>query len=343
MATLNDFLAEWHNDSDFVVAHTSGSTGQPKEIHLLKADMLQSARATNSRFNITESSTLAIPLSMDYIAGKMMAVRAIAANCSLIELPVSNSICIDRDIDLISVVPSQLACLLKDPEACRRVGTFLVGGSGVDDALASEVARRGIDAVLGYGMTETCSHVALRDLKAGDEAYVAMPDVSFETDSRGCLVVIGDKFSWKRLVTNDIVDLIDATRFRWLGRADNVINSGGIKVSPEMVESYLRKASGINLPPFYIVGVPSSRWGTEVAIVVQAKIDEAKELVRYLRKLAWPKGWKPGRMFVGDRLPQTANGKLKRSAELADFAQLRLVDDFDSATVDGNQFLGDEG
>ena len=105
MAEINDFIREWESDCDYIVAHTSGSTGTPKEIRLPKSDMRVSAKATNSRFGITRRSVIAAPLSVDYIAGKMMCVRAIEAGCELLEMPVSNKVIIDRRIDLLAIVP----------------------------------------------------------------------------------------------------------------------------------------------------------------------------------------------------------------------------------------------
>ena len=100
MACIADFIREWESDCDYIVAHTSGSTGDPKAIRLPKSDMRVSARATNRRFGIDSSSVIAAPLSTDYIAGKMMCVRAIEAGCRLIDMPVSNTVTVDRKIDL---------------------------------------------------------------------------------------------------------------------------------------------------------------------------------------------------------------------------------------------------
>lgn len=172
MATLSDFLCEWDNSSPFIVAHTSGSTGTPKEIHLLKEDMRRSARATNSFFGIDSNSVLGIPLSMDYIAGKMMAVRAIEAHCRLLELPVSNRIELPEDVDLLSVVPSQAAVLLNNEPSLKRAGCLLIGGAPLDISTEQRLFGAGVEAYVGYGMTETCSHVAF---KAGRELGRNLP------------------------------------------------------------------------------------------------------------------------------------------------------------------------
>ena len=140
--TLDEFRRQWLSPEPYIVAHTSGSTGTPKEIRLLKADMRLSARATNSRFGIKPDSVLAIPLSMDYIAGKMMAVRAFEAGCRLIELPVSNRIELNEPVDLLAIVPSQVDSIVSDANA-HRIRNVIIGGARLDNTRRSMLAEIG--------------------------------------------------------------------------------------------------------------------------------------------------------------------------------------------------------
>ncbi len=312
MATLNKFLSEWHNSEPFIVAHTSGSTGTPKEIKLLKEDMRRSARATNSFFDINGNSVLGIPLSMDYIAGKMMAVRALEAGCRLLELPVSNLIDLPVDVDLLSVVPSQVAGLLDNLPSLRRARRLLIGGAPLDPATARLLDEAGAEAYVGYGMTETCSHVALRRVGDGDEVYHAMPGISFSRDDRGCLVISSPDFSWGSLTTNDIVELVDSKSFQWLGRVDNVIISGGIKIHPELVERAISAALGDGHADFYITSEPSERWGQQVAMITEASGTELERLRSIVSALELPKGWRPATIKSVEKLPRTSNGKIRR-------------------------------
>lgn len=312
MATIADFTAEWLNDSPYIQAYTSGSTGEPKEIRLLKSDMLISARATIDFFGITDKSTLAIPLSLDYIAGKMMVVRAIAAKCRLLDLPVTNKVEINEPVDLLSVVPSQLDYLLDNQESLRNVRKILVGGAAVTQDTEARIKSLGIEAYIGYGMTETCSHIALRQLGANDIVYKAMPTVSFNTDSRECLVVESDAFSWGTLTTNDLVELISSTDFKWIGRVDDVINSGGIKVHPAQIEAHLIQHVGNALPPFYVVGEPSEKWGHVPVIVAECSAADQNAILSLIRRIDWPRAWKPARVVAVASLPRTSNGKIKR-------------------------------
>ena len=305
MATVSDFLAEWRSPCPYVEAHTSGSTGTPKTIRLPKADMLVSARATCRFFGLGAGSVLALPLSVDYIAGKMMAVRAEVCGGRLLELPVSNDVAVPESVDLLAVVPSQIPGLLASGTA-PLVRHLLVGGAPLPDAAANTLVRAGIDAWMGYGMTETCSHVALRRIGAGGDIYTAMPGITFSTDGRGCLVVHSDDFSWHRLVTNDCVELLSPTTFRWLGRADHAINSGGLKIHPEMLEAEIRAAMP-GLPPFYISAEPDARWGEHPVIIAEGDIplDSVRAALHDPRTA-------PVRLVRIRHLPLTATGKLLR-------------------------------
>ncbi len=263
------FVAEWRSPSPFVTAHTSGSTGSPKEIRLHKADMRASAHATLRHFGITSDSLLHLPLSPSYIAGKMHIVRAIEAGCSLITEPPSNhplSTLPDgfaSRIDLLPVVPSQIAGLLASPHL-GLVGSLIIGGAPLSPADEAAVNAAGVNAYATYGMTETCSHVALRRL--GHPSFTALPGFTFTTDSRGCLVITTGTMSFGRLVTNDIVDLLSDDSFIWRGRFDNVINSAGLKIHPEELERLIAP----HIPQgtrFYVTSRQSRRWGQEAILV----------------------------------------------------------------------------
>lgn len=313
MAALGEFMRNWNDESDFIIAHTSGSTGTPKPIKLLKSDMLRSARATNEFFGIIATSTLGIPLSVDYIAGKMMVVRSVAAGCDLEVMTPSNIVRPTKFIDLLSVVPSQIDSILDHDTTMARVGCLLVGGAALGEDLRRRINQKSIKAFIGYGMTETCSHVALRDLSDDSGVYQAMPDITFDTDHRGCLVINSCDFSWQQLVTNDVVELIDDRHFRWLGRADNIINSGGIKICPESVEQYIaQEAAQHQLPMFYITSVKDDKWGNTVALMVEGDDITALYFKQILDSIQWPKGWKPRRIIARRQFERTASGKIKR-------------------------------
>ena len=195
------FLDLWDDESPVIEAHTSGSTGVPKVIWLPKEQMRRSAQATNSFFGIDSRSTLVCPLSVDYIAGKMMVVRAIEAGAELWMLtPHRESILSElpdsvETIDLLPIVPAQLEPLLRSDRAAR-VKNVIIGGSPMTDSQEAMAADAPFSAFATYGMTETCSHVALRRIGHDGQWFTPMPGVRTALDGRGCLIVDG-------MVTNE--------------------------------------------------------------------------------------------------------------------------------------------
>lgn len=306
MATVEDFINEWRDASDYIVAHTSGSTGQPKEIRLLKSDMAASAKATNAFFGIDSRSAIGLPLSVDYIAGKMAVVRSLLAGCRLLEMPVSNELHIDSRVDLLSVVPSQVDSLLSVPT--DKIGAVIVGGAALSPSRRAALAVTGIRAFASYGMTETCSHVALCDISDSSDVYRAMPGITFSADDRDCLVIEAPAFSFRRLVTNDIVELVDASSFRWRGRYDNIINSGGIKFAAEELE---RLYSAFIERPFYVTAIPDDKWGEAIAVVVEDDASVAESLLTALRHNVDHRRC-PKKIIAVDSIENTSNGKIKR-------------------------------
>ncbi len=307
----SDFIAEWENDSPFVIAHTSGSTGTPKEVRLLKSDMQASGRATIRFFNLSPESCLFLPLSPSYIAGKMQIVRAIEAGCSLVvEEPSNHPLhTLPEDagrISLLPIVPSQVDGVLNSGFA-DRIDHIIVGGAPLSPESEKRIIASGIPAYATYGMTETCSHVALR--KLGEEEFTALPGFRFSCDGRGCLVIESDTMSFGRLVTNDIVSLTGADRFRWTGRFDNIINSGGLKIYPEEIE---RQISPL-LPPgcrFYITSRPSAQWGEEAVLVTDMR-DVEPDLLATIKTLVGSRR-APKAIVRVDEIPLTSSKKIIR-------------------------------
>lgn len=265
------FIEEYFSAGKSIVAHTSGSTGKPKEIHLPKCDLRASARLTNERLGISSESLLYLCLSPDYIAGKMMIVRAIEAGAEIVEQEPSNEPMAgydsNRRVSLLAVVPSQLGYLINHPEHLQLIDTIIIGGGTLPERIEHWLADKGVNALKTYGMTETCSHVALAPVSRSREPFSAIGNVTFSLDERGCLVIHAPQFSEPTIVTNDIVDLLDEQRFYWRGRHDNVINTGGLKVFPEEVEEAIARV----LPKaiFFVTSRPSEKWGEELLLVLQ--------------------------------------------------------------------------
>lgn len=308
-----DFIDRWFDRSPYITAHTSGSTGQPKEINLLKSDMRVSALSTNRFFNITEKSSLLCPLSAGYIAGKMMIVRAILSGATLwLEQPCNTPVNKDYgQIDLIAVVPSQVPHLLTNRNIIDMLGNILIGGASLSQELAGRIIDSGANAYVSYGMTETCSHVALRKVNNSvDEIYEAMPDIFFSKNSSDCLIVNSLDRSFRELHTNDIVNLIDDRHFIWIGRIDNVINSGGIKVYPEKIEQQLHRFIPDNIE-YYIAGCRHDKWGEAPVLVISEDIAQKDKLLDEIRNNVKSKAERPVQIIVS-KIEHTSSGKIIR-------------------------------
>lgn len=307
------FLRQWESDSPFVDARTSGSTGTPKAVKLPKADMRQSAASTIEYFGLNSGSTLVCPLSASYIAGKMMIVRALEAGCTIVmEKPSNRPLLADYGtIDLMAVVPSQCEALIANEIARTTLRNVIVGGAAIPRDVELKLMNTPWRSLATYGMTETCSHVALR--RIGTEFYHAMPGITFATDSRGCLVIEAPAFTFGRMVTNDVAELTDDKCFRWLGRHDNVINSGGVKFHPEQLEATMREFVE---QEFYFKGVPHPVWGEAVGMVVEAPGVENRaqfsEEILEMCRLHLPRYAVPSAIEIVERIPRTSNGKVRR-------------------------------
>lgn len=313
MADINSFIKEFLSKGSYIEAHTSGSTGKPKTIRLAKEDMRQSARATNARFGICSTSLLASPLSVDYIAGKMMAVRALEANCRLIELPVSNTIYLPDDIgdiDLLPVVPSQIPSLTAHPEYSSRIRNLLIGGAAPSDRYLKALDAAGYNTYVSYGMTETCSHVAIAGAEDSYRIFKAMPGISFSIDSRSCLSIIAPHFSFGTLQTNDVVELLSDVSFIWRGRADNTINSGGLKLHPEELEK--RFAAYLPTMDFYLTSAPHPLWGEALVLVVEGDEALASKSDMLLKASGIDSRMLPKRVVAIEKMPRTDSGKIRR-------------------------------
>ena len=249
--SLEEFLEEWNNDSPYVEVKTSGSTGGPKRMLVEKQRMRASARITCDFLGLKAGDTALLCMSLDYIAGKMMVVRSKERGLKLITVPPSGHPLSTphSPLDFAAMVPMQVYNSLQVPEEKERlmqIRHLIIGGGAIDDTLAAALKDFPNHVWSTYGMTETLSHIALRRLNGADASdwYTPFPSVKVSLNEDDCLVIDAPLVSPSRLITNDIADLSSGTgssdKFRILGRKDNVICSGGIKIQIEEVERLLR-------------------------------------------------------------------------------------------------------
>lgn len=310
---IEEFLAEWQNDSPTVLVHTSGSTGRPKPMLVEKQRMVASARKTCEFLQLQKGDTALLCMSLDYIAGKMMVVRALTCGLRLICVEPSGhplASCSDR-IDFAAMVPMQVWNTLQVPEErerLRQIRHLIIGGGAVDESLEHELQEFPNAVWSTYGMTETLSHIALRRLNGSDrsEDYTPFDGVTVSLNDENCLIINAPEVHDGPLVTNDIAS-IQPGGFRILGRKDNVICSGGIKIQAEEVERLLRPHLSI---PYIITRVKDEKFGEVVVLMVEApSILEFRDICRKVL----PKYWQPKHIIAVNRIPMTETGKPARA------------------------------
>ena len=321
---LEEFLNEWHNDRPTVLVHTSGSTGKPKPLLVEKSRMEASARITCNFLGLQQGDTALLCMPLDYIAGKMMVVRALTCGLRLIAVTPSGTPCWDEPVDLAAMVPLQVWNLLQQrPSQLKQIRHLLIGGGAIDERM-EEALKDFPNAVWStYGMTETLSHIALRRLNGptASEWYTPFEGVTLSQTDEGCLVIEAPAVHDGPLVTNDIVELSslldqrslctlkskNSKRFRIIGRKDNVICSGGIKIQMEEVERLLHPHLSI---PYMITRAKDERLGEMVVLLTEGgNPDEVKAVCERVL----PKYWQPRRVIIVDHLPMTETGKPARA------------------------------
>lgn len=316
------FLEQWLDTNEFVEVKTSGSTGEPKLIRLPKQTMLRSAQMTNARFGLSEDSLALLCLPASYIAGKMMLVRALAGNYSLIAVqpsanPFSNPQLHSKAFDFTAITPYQLVHSAENLPLCN-VRNCIVGGSSVTSAIEEMVQDWPIAMYETFGMTETASHIALRRFNgaAKSDFFEALKGVTLSLDERGCLEIDAPHLHAEKLVTNDLVDLVDAHHFRWMGRFDRVVNSGGVKIFPEQIERKIQELIDL---PFFIASVPHSALGQQVVLVLESdNLPEPvqKEIIEALRSRL-NKYEVPGKLICIANFVYSSGNKLLRNETLS--------------------------
>ena len=317
MLKLNDFLDEWQSPSETIKVQTSGSTGAPKLMLVEKKRMMASAKMTCRFLGLKPHDTALLCMNLDYIAAKMMVVRALTWGMRLIDVgavghPMASPPITDEKIDFAAMVPLQVYNSLQYPQERERlmnIRHLLIGGGAIDEKLELELRRFPHAVWSSYGMTETLSHIALRRV-SGEQAslwYQPLEGIRVSADEEQCLVIDAPMLCPQVLQTNDIVEFAeDGCHFRVLGRKDNVICSGGVKIQAEEVERILREYIDV---PFFITKEKDEKYG-EIVVMVTEDTDIHK--IETIVEQFLPKYWRPRKIFTVNRLPLTETGKPKR-------------------------------
>lgn len=263
---LGDFLLDWIDSETNITLKTSGSTGLAKSITYSKQAMVNSALVTGNYFGIEAGNSLLHCLSANFIAGKMMLIRSIVLGLELdIVSPTGNVLAENnKEYDFVAMVPMQVE---RSMAQLNQIKTLLIGGVAPSNHLLEKLKGKKTNSYITYGMTETLTHIALQNVKDENSVFTVLPNVNITTDSRGCLNIKVPYLTNEVIVTNDLVSIKDTKNFTLLGRIDNVINTGGVKVVPEIIE---QKIDLLIDKPFFIGALPDDKLGQKVVLVLEA-------------------------------------------------------------------------
>ena len=300
---LGDFLIDWFDDKTYIEMNTSGTTGAPKLIRVEKEAMVSSALSTGDFFDLNPGNKVLHCLPVDYVAGKMMFVRSfiLGLDMDFVE-PNSNPLEYnDVKYDFAAMVPLQAKNSLAKLTNIKKI---IIGGVKIHKSLEQELVKLPNEIYETYGMTETITHIAAK--RVGERAFTVLPNVTVSSNENNCLVVHAKKINPEPIVTNDIVEIVSDTQFVWLGRFDNAINSGGIKLIPEKIEEKL----STHIPRRYFVfGKEDQTLGEKAVLYVEGEPFVIEDSVfNVLNKYEIPK-----EIIFIPKFQETATGKIMRN------------------------------
>lgn len=313
------FLEAWFSEGETMSVQTSGSTGTPKVMEVSKRSMMQSACRTCMFLNLHKGNTMLLSMNLKYIGAQMMVVRALVGELTLVlREPSAHPLAdVTRPMDFLSMVPMQLAATLENERECGILNAsriVIVGGGAVDRTLEERLQHLSCRAYSTYGMTETLSHVAMRCLNGSERSdrYFPLDGVTLSLSDRNTLIIDVPDVCREKLVTNDVVKLFPDGSFQIKGRADNVVNSGGVKIQIEEDERMLQSVLPV---PFVLTAVPDAYYGERLVLLWEETTGcrELKAEWQTEARALLPKYHYPGYWIKVSGIPRTDNGKIDRS------------------------------
>lgn len=329
------FCFEWLNGKEEFILQTSGSTGNPKNITVTREQMTSSAKATAKILGLHENDKALCCMNTDYIAGKMMVVRALVNKMNLWIYPPSShpfKLPFLPNFDFVALAPIQVQSSFDIPEEFEKLKLtkkIIIGGAPINSHLEKQIVEQlqNSKVYMTYGMTESVSHIALKSIsKESDQLYHTLEGVYIGVNERNCLNISAPMTDFQKIQTNDVVELITKTSFKWLGRADNIINSGGVKVQAEKIESLTLKIleqlgyTSVNL---FVGGIPSEKLGEEVTLFIEgiSLSENEKDKVFHFLKKEVDKYEVPKNIFSIGEFIKTNTQKVKRKETISSFLE----------------------
>lgn len=310
----------WINGLESLEIHTSGSTGRPKVIQLHRKALLASIQLTASYFNLNASDLFLCNLNTEYIGGKMMVLRAAELGAELLAVDPSRNpfeqlhghtyrLLQNRGKNFFSFVPLQLQEIIENAAHIPLLQTakaILAGGAAVSPSLRAKIQDHALPVFETYGMTETVSHIAIKDLRTEEQHFTVLDGVNIGADEDECLRISSPSTDGTWIQTQDVVDILSPTQFRLLGRRDNIINSGGVKIQLEDVERIIALAFP-HLQNFFCFGIPDETLGQKLVLVLEGDPFEIN-----LEELTFPKYHMPKGVLFFPVFARTASGKIDK-------------------------------
>jgi len=294
IATLID---DWQTDKKFFYLTSSGSTGKIKKIKFSQHQIKTSAKQTIDFFQLHKSDTLLCCLPVNKVAGFMMVIRALEAQCNLLISNTSSNPVAEikqpSDITFAAFVPHQfLTILAQTPNQLillKNAKGIILGGTSVENHLIEKLQTIEIPVYATYGMTETLSHVALRKLNGNNPSsvFTALAGTNIKLSSDNCLMIKNEVTNNKWLKTNDLAQIHTKNTFILTGRADNSINTGGLKISPEIIESSIHKIiiAYFGNIQFFIGGIKNPVFGEVPALFIENITSKNTDFVKFFNQL----------------------------------------------------------
>lgn len=302
------FIRQWLDEENHIIVESSGSTGKPKKIKILKSKMLASAESTCKYLKIKAKDKALLCMSANHIGGMMMIVRAFYQRLDLYLIaPQANPLFeFKTTIDFIALVPYQVKMILEaNPQKLQGIEKIIIGGGIVDAGLEKRLIEERIEAYSTFGMTETISHIALKRI-AKEDYYTCLPNIQISKSDRGTLIIHAPKILDEALETNDLVEILDSDKFRWLGRLDFAIESGGLKVIPEILEKQLASCLKEN---YIISSLPHATLNQIIVLLIESDhtLEIAENIFESFGKYEIPK-----QIIFLPKFAYTKSGKIDR-------------------------------
>ncbi|CAN1577596.1 O-succinylbenzoic acid--CoA ligase [Spirosomataceae bacterium] len=315
-------LDDWNFGKTEFEIKTSGSTGIPKTIKLRRGLIEASIEMTKKTFDLYDGHLFFCCLNIENIAGLMMLLRSqcLKGELMLVE-PSSNPFeklgnldylfFDNRGQNVFAFVPLQLQKLLENEkyvQILKTAKTILVGGAAMNAELKAKIAELYLPVYETYGMTETITHIAIKNILLEEDTFKTLESVETKLNDLGCLMIKSPTTNFEWISTNDIVEIIDDETFKLIGRFDNVINSGGVKIQLEEIERKIEENFKIE-SRYFCYGIPDEKLGQKLILIVESKEKpiSKEQLSTILSKFEVPK-----EIYFVEQFSETSSSKVDK-------------------------------